>query len=85
MHLCSKFQPNEKLFVYSFFFFYYSFAFQDGSHHGKAPLDLFHHLLFSYSYYPRLHFSLILKPDLGTEMHWVCLIYTGTDLFGWHA
>lgn len=70
-----------------FVHFFYSFAFQDGSRHGKAPLDLFHHLLFSYSYYPRLHFSffLFLKPDLGAEMHWVCLIYTGTDLFGWHA
>lgn len=26
-----------------------------------------------------------LQPDLGCKMRWVCFIYTGTDLFGWHA
>ncbi len=56
-------------------------ASQDRSCNGNAHLDLFHYLLFSYSYYP----ARFTESDLGCKMHWVCLIYTGKDLFGWHA
>lgn len=43
-------------------------------------------LIYSITFYSVILITrLDLQPDLGCKMHWVCLIYTGTDLFGWHA
>lgn len=38
--------------------------------------------LFSCCYYYPGRFT---GSDLGCKMHWMCLIYTGKDLSGWHA
>lgn len=42
-----KFAQNAKVYLFIFLLF----ASQDGSCNGNAHLDLFHYLLFSYSYY----------------------------------
>lgn len=47
-------------------------------------------LIYSITFYSAVIIIIIitlvdLESDLGARMHWVCLIYTGKDLFGWHA
>lgn len=40
-------------------------------------------LIYSITFYAVV--VVITQVDLGCVMHWVCFIYTGKDLFGWHA
>lgn len=42
-------------------------------------------LIYSISFYSAVIIIIITLVDLGGRVHWVCLIYTGKDLFGWHA
>lgn len=75
---------NAKLFVCLFVYFLLIFFCLSG---WMEKLPLIYSITF-YSVIPITPVSnsafspFFLKPDLGAGMRWLCLIYTGTDLFG---